>query len=37
MRQKLTEQTVLFISIVKWVVLATIVGAIVGLSTAAVS
>jgi H+/Cl- antiporter ClcA len=35
MRQKLTEQTVLFISIVKWVVLATIVGAIVGLSTAA--
>jgi H+/Cl- antiporter ClcA len=35
MREKLTEHTVLFISIVKWVVLATIVGAIVGLSTGA--
>lgn len=35
MRRRITEHTVLFISIVKWVVLATIVGAIVGLSTAA--
>ncbi len=35
MRKKITEHTVLFISIVKWVVLATIVGAIVGLSTGA--
>jgi H+/Cl- antiporter ClcA len=35
MRKRLTEHTVLFISIVKWVVLATIVGAIVGMSTGA--
>jgi H+/Cl- antiporter ClcA len=35
MRRRITEHTVLFISIVKWVVLATIVGAVVGLSTAA--
>jgi H+/Cl- antiporter ClcA len=35
MRKKITEHTVLFVSIVKWVVLATIVGAIVGLSTGA--
>jgi H+/Cl- antiporter ClcA len=34
MRRKITEHTVLFISIVKWFLLATIVGAIVGLSTA---
>jgi H+/Cl- antiporter ClcA len=35
MRKKITEHTVLFISIIKWVILATIVGAIVGLSTSA--
>lgn len=33
MRRRLTEETVLFISIVKWVFLATIIGAIVGGST----
>jgi H+/Cl- antiporter ClcA len=32
-RRKLTEETILFISVVKWVVLATIVGAIAGLAT----
>ncbi|MBI2447506.1 MAG: chloride channel protein, partial [Candidatus Omnitrophica bacterium] len=33
MRKKITEGTVLFISIIKWVALATGIGAIVGLST----
>jgi H+/Cl- antiporter ClcA len=33
MRDRLAEQTVLFISVLKWVVLATVMGAIVGLST----
>src|SRR5208283_128734 len=35
MRRRITEQTVLFVSIVKWVVLATIAGAVVGGATAA--
>ena len=35
MRQRLTEQSVIFISILKWFVLATATGAIVGLSTTA--
>jgi type III secretory pathway component EscS len=30
---RLTEQTILFISVIKWVILATIVGIIVGIST----
>lgn len=34
MRRRLKEETVLFISVVKWVFLATITGVIVGLSTA---
>lgn len=34
MRRRITEETVLFISIAKWVFLATIAGAIVGVSTA---
>lgn len=34
MRKRLTEPTVLFLSIVKWVVLATVAGAIVGSATA---
>lgn len=33
MRNRLAEQTVLFISVMKWVILATVMGAIVGLST----
>lgn len=33
MKMRITEQTVLFLSIVKWVVLATVIGIIVGLST----
>lgn len=33
MRQKLAEESILFISIIKWVVLATAVGTIVGLAT----
>jgi H+/Cl- antiporter ClcA len=33
MRRNVTEQTVLFVSILKWFLLATIVGAVVGLST----
>ena len=33
-RQGLTEESVLFISVLKWVFLATVIGAIVGLSTA---
>ena len=33
MQKRLTESTVLFISIIKWVVLATIAGAIVGIAT----
>jgi H+/Cl- antiporter ClcA len=33
MRRNVTEQTVLFVSILKWFLLATIIGAIVGLST----
>ena len=35
MRRRITEQTVLFVSIVKWVILATIAGAVVGGATAA--
>ncbi len=34
MRTRVAEETILFVSIIKWVVLATIVGAIVGLATA---
>ena len=34
MRRRLTEQTVLFVSVLKWFVLATVTGAIVGVSTA---
>ncbi|MBN2143925.1 MAG: chloride channel protein [Candidatus Aureabacteria bacterium] len=34
MKQKLEEETILFISIVKWVILSLIVGSLVGLSTA---
>jgi H+/Cl- antiporter ClcA len=33
MRRRITEETILFMSIIKWVVLATIVGAIAGLAT----
>ena len=33
MQKRLTESTVLFISIIKWVVLATIAGAVVGIAT----
>ncbi|MBE7414181.1 MAG: chloride channel protein [Deltaproteobacteria bacterium] len=33
MQRKLKEETVIFISVVKWILLATVVGAIVGLST----
>ena len=33
MKRRLTEQAVLFISIMKWVFLATIIGIVVGLST----
>src|ERR1035438_7924967 len=33
MQKRITESTVLFISIIKWVVLATIAGAVVGLAT----
>jgi H+/Cl- antiporter ClcA len=33
MRTRLTEETILFVSIVKWFVLATVIGAVVGLST----
>ncbi len=33
MKRRLAEETVIFISVVKWVILAIIVGAIVGLST----
>ncbi|MFN3533016.1 MAG: chloride channel protein [Candidatus Brocadia sp.] len=33
MKRKLAEETVIFISVLKWVILAAIVGAIVGLST----
>jgi H+/Cl- antiporter ClcA len=33
MKMRITEQTVLFLSIVKWLILATIIGMIVGLST----
>ncbi len=33
MRTRIAEQSILFVSIVKWVVLATLVGAIVGLAT----
>jgi H+/Cl- antiporter ClcA len=33
MQKRLTESTVLFISIIKWVVLATIAGAVVGVAT----
>lgn len=32
-RRRITEETILFVSIIKWVVLASIVGAIVGLAT----
>jgi len=35
MKRRLTEQAVLFISIIKWVFLATIIGIVVGLSTTA--
>jgi H+/Cl- antiporter ClcA len=35
MRRKLTEQSIIFFSILKWLVLATATGAIVGLSTTA--
>jgi H+/Cl- antiporter ClcA len=35
MRERIAEQTVLFVSIVKWFLLATVIGAIVGLSTGA--
>lgn len=35
MKRKLAEETVIFISVLKWVILAAIVGAIVGLSTTA--
>ncbi len=34
MRRRITEQTVLFVSIVKWVILATLAGAVVGGATA---
>jgi len=34
MRTRVAEETILFVSIIKWVVLATIVGGIVGLATA---
>jgi H+/Cl- antiporter ClcA len=34
MRRRVAEETILFVSIIKWVVLASIVGAIVGLATA---
>lgn len=34
MRRRLTEETVLFVSVLKWFVLATLAGAIVGVSTA---
>ena len=34
MRRRLTEETVLFVSVLKWFVLATVTGAIVGVSTA---
>src|SRR5664279_3224504 len=33
MQKRITESTVLFISIIKWVVLATIAGAVVGIAT----
>jgi hypothetical protein len=33
MQKRLTESTVLFISIIKWVVLATIAGTVVGIAT----
>lgn len=33
MKRRLTEESVIFISVLKWFVLATIVGAIVGIST----
>ncbi|HBG46650.1 MAG TPA: voltage-gated chloride channel [Deltaproteobacteria bacterium] len=35
MRRKIREETVIFISVIKWIFLATIVGAIVGVSTTA--
>ncbi len=35
MRKHITDETILFISIVKWVFLATVIGAVVGLSTTA--
>lgn len=35
MRRRLAEETVIFISVLKWVILAAIIGAIVGLSTTA--
>jgi H+/Cl- antiporter ClcA len=34
LRRKLIEESVLFVSVLKWVVLATVVGAMVGVSTA---
>ena len=33
MRRRIAEQTVIFISVVKWIALATVVGSIIGLST----
>src|SRR4030067_2666887 len=33
MRRRLKEETVIFISVLKWIILATVVGSIVGLST----
>ena len=33
MRKRIIESTVIFVSVFKWVVLATIVGVIVGIST----
>jgi len=35
MRRRIAEETILFISIIKWIVLATIIGIVVGLSTTA--
>ncbi len=35
MRRRISEQAVIFVSIVKWVILATIIGIVVGLSTTA--
>ena len=35
MKRRITEESVLFISVLKWFILATMVGGIVGLSTTA--